>query len=175
MIKLDNEIGDDKHFIKCVESIAQGIAKSYEPDDLLVVKIDNWFGPKWLGFSGKILGAIGTWPKKLTVPPFVTNRVVWEHCFQSPTYTQVSHDPVLHIDATSEQASQRRIAKVAPEKAVLWFSGQSQENSRGAIMSYLPMPENYWTWYTGWNCEKVCTNTVLRGISSSELSSLLIN
>jgi hypothetical protein len=173
MIKLDQEIDDDEHFFKLVEGIANGIITQHSLEDLLLIKIDNWFGPKWLGFSGKIFGALGVWNDDLRVPPFVLNRVIWEYQFSPPDYTRTLHDPPLHIVATSEQAKQRKISDVAPGKAILWFSGESLRNSRGSIMAYIPTPNDYWAWYSGWSGKESNWNSVLlKGISSNELASI---
>lgn len=67
---------DDAHdFVALVEQSVNGILRQNAPLSLVLIKVDNWFGPMWLGFSGKILGAIGVWQPKLTIPPFVPNRI----------------------------------------------------------------------------------------------------
>jgi hypothetical protein len=47
-----------------------GAEEAINTKQTYVVKIDNWFGKRWLGFSGKALGALGVRKKKLTLPPF---------------------------------------------------------------------------------------------------------
>jgi hypothetical protein len=47
---------DDPKFLDWVESVVVGVEKRFKTDQTFVVKIDNWFGKRWLGFSGKTLG-----------------------------------------------------------------------------------------------------------------------
>ena len=72
---------DDVAFLGLVEQIINGAVVKHQPADVRVFKIDHWFDHKWLGFSGKVLVALGVWSKKLTVPPFVANRIIdqWQY------------------------------------------------------------------------------------------------
>jgi hypothetical protein len=45
---------DDAHdFVALVEQSVNDILRQNAPSSLVLIKVDNWFGPKWLGFSGK--------------------------------------------------------------------------------------------------------------------------
>jgi len=121
---------------------------------LHLIHIDNWFDHKWLAFSGKALGALGIWKKgdRLTVPPFVPSRVLaqqsWYHDPVSDSFRPESSQKI-HLDVRSETNLQRRVSMVAPEAALIWYTGNTVENQRGAIMAYLPVDDGYWTWYVG--------------------------
>jgi hypothetical protein len=52
---------DVPSFVEQIERAVQGVLIRYEPASLIPIEIDNWFGSKWLSFSGKSLGAIGVW------------------------------------------------------------------------------------------------------------------
>ena len=67
MIKIGVDGGDTPEFIAAINVIAQRIAILHAPAELIIVKIDNWFDHKWLKFSGKILGALGTWNRAYPV------------------------------------------------------------------------------------------------------------
>ena len=172
MIKIGVDGGDTPEFIAAVNVIAQRIAILHAPAELIIVKIDNWFDHKWLKFSGKILGALGTWNQELTVPPFVPNRVVWERCFSVSSDTERKDRRALHVSTPASGAVLRKISNVAPDAAIVWFSGKSKVNERGAIMSYIPTPEGYWSWYAGWSNGGGWSTTALKGISAAELSLL---
>ena len=45
--------GDSAEFIEKARGLAIGVASEYGPARLYVVRIDNWFGPKWMHFAGK--------------------------------------------------------------------------------------------------------------------------
>ncbi|HEY4356862.1 MAG TPA: hypothetical protein VGN16_14015 [Acidobacteriaceae bacterium] len=135
--------GDSVEFMGKVQALLGGVARDYEPSRLYVVRIDNWFGPKWMHFAGKFCAgkhfAIGVHKAILHVPPFVPHRVVSERVFAGPNYEDVVVRPPLHIECTSELALTRRIADVDREAAFVWFSSESEGQKRGSIMVYLPV------------------------------------
>jgi hypothetical protein len=45
--------GDAVGFIETVEICAKGILTLASPDEFVLVRINNWFGPKWLPFSAR--------------------------------------------------------------------------------------------------------------------------
>jgi hypothetical protein len=172
MIRAIAEDGDAADFIACVDGVLRGIVSGYAPPELILVKIGNWFGPNWLRFSGKTLGALGVWKRNLTVPPFVPNRVVRQRRFASPSYEEVPSDPQIHVSASGEEALARRLAQVAPGAALVWFSGASEPNRRGAIMAYVPVPDSYWVWYAGFSSNGEWHPSELKEITARELSAL---
>jgi len=44
---------DDLEFVELVEQVISACAHQSAADQIFVVKIDNWFDRKWLGFSGR--------------------------------------------------------------------------------------------------------------------------
>src|SRR6266481_4805030 len=88
-LRLDNkmkiilESDDAADFIRHVEHAVNGVFRRHSPETGVLVKINNWFGSNWLGFSGKTLGALGDWYKphnqpldNIRIPPVVPARVV---------------------------------------------------------------------------------------------------
>ena len=173
MIRAVAEDGDASDFIANVNSVLFGISSAYVPPEIILVKINNWFGPRWLRFSGKTLGALGIWKQNLTVPPFVPNRVVWQRRFASPSYDEGASDPQIHISAPGEEALSRRLAQVAPGAALVWFSGTTDPNGRGAIMAYVPVPNSYWVWYVGFSAKGKWHPSEFKEITAGELSELI--
>jgi hypothetical protein len=100
--------GDSAEFMKKVQALVVGVARDYEPARLYVVRLDNWFGPKWMHFAGKFTAgkgaAIGVHKVALHVPPFVPHRVVAERVFAGPSYEEAVVRPPLHIKCPSSQA-----------------------------------------------------------------------
>jgi tetratricopeptide (TPR) repeat protein len=75
--ELDEECLDDPGFLALVERLVAGAVASERPDYLVVVQIDHWFGQRWRGFVGKVLGIAGARrTSQFVVPPFHPNRVV---------------------------------------------------------------------------------------------------
>ncbi len=65
MITLNVNKLDDPQFIGLVSNILHACVNRYHPSDVYVVEIDHCFDRKWQRFSGKVLGALGTWNRRL--------------------------------------------------------------------------------------------------------------
>jgi len=179
---------DSTEFMKKVQALAVGVARGYEPARLYVIRVDNWFGPKWMHFAGKVsVGRhfyAGIHKVTLHVPLFVPHRVVAERVFAGPDYDETVTRPPLHIECASMLALTRRIADVDKEAAFIWFSGDSEAQQRGSIMVYLPVaavpPPNHRNWrkrsgafYMGFSQRKGDWEpAMLRGVSRAEVEHL---
>jgi len=163
--------GDSAEFMKKVRALVVGIARDYEPAHLYLIRIDNWFGPKWMRFAGKVsVGKhfdAGIHKVTLHVPPFVPHRVVAQRVFAGPDYDETIARPPLHIECASMLALTRRIADIDKEAAFVWFSGQSEVQKRGSIMVYLPIAS---TPTTSLRRERRQTGAFYVGLSEHELS-----
>lgn len=180
--------GDSTEFIEKARAIAIGVARGYSPARLYVVRIDNWFGPKWMNFAGKYTAgkgfAIGAHKAILHVPPFVPHRVVAERVFAGSDFEETVAKPPLHIDCPSMVALGRRIADIDKDAAFLWFGGESEAQGRGAVMVYLafaPVLEardrselrHRGAFYAGFSRREVGWEpAMLRGVSRGEVSQL---
>jgi hypothetical protein len=168
--------GDSTEFMEKVRALAIGVAYDREPARLYVIRIDNWFGPKWMHFAGKFTAgkglAIGVHKRRLHVPPFVPNRVVAERVFVEPDFEEVVVTPPLHIECPSKQALLRQIADIDKNAAFLWFSGESEAQKRGSVMVYLPVASGP-AFYVGFSQRaKSWEPSMLRGVSRGEVAHL---
>jgi len=180
--------GDSTEFIGQARALAVGVARDYEPARLYVIRIDNWFGPKWMHFAGKFTAgkgaAIGVHKTTLHVPPFVPHRVVAQRVFAGPDYEGTVATATLHIECPSKQALTRQIADIDEDAAFVWFSGESEAQKRGSVMVYLPVtPDstrcgrkslgNTGAFYVGFSQGEISWQlATLRGVSHSELAHL---
>ena len=180
--------GDSAEFIEKACALTIGVARDFEPARIYVIRIDNWFGPKWMHFAGKFTAgkhaAIGVHKSQLHVPPFVPHRVVAERVFVGPVYEETVLMPPLHIDCPSKDALQRRIRDIDKDAAFVWFSGDSVAPKRGSVMVYLPVAFNSTArrkdrlrgagaFYVGLSQRKVGWDpAMLRGVSSGEVAHL---
>src|SRR5258708_27266384 len=149
-VRIIPEIDDAPDFVNKVAQVANGIIRLHAPETLVLIKIDNYFGSKWLGFSGKALGALGVWHKpsyhpahNVMVPPFVPNRVVSQRRFSSPAYGEIDGGKPIHKWIPSRMALHRRAATAVPKSALVWYSGESKVTGRGAVMAYVPVGDSY--------------------------------
>lgn len=139
--------GDSAEFMGKARALATGVAQDYAPARLYVIRIDNWFGPRWIGFAGTLtVGPVGRFrpigigvhKTRLHVPPFVPHRVVAQSVFVGPDFENTVAAEPLHIECPSKKALTRRIAEIDKDAVFVWFSGASETQGRGAVMVYLP-------------------------------------
>jgi hypothetical protein len=120
-------------------------------------RIDNWFGPKWFGFCGKLVGAVGVAnDRNVVIPPFVQNRLTAQSLFvrdDDGSYSHQGDGPKVHNIGTSESNFKNHARDAAPDTTLFWISGNSMRNGRGSIMSYKPGPTNYWMFYVEYQNE----------------------
>ena len=180
--------GESAEFIEKARNLAIGVALDYAPARLYVVRIDNWFGPRWMHFAGKFTvgkgAAVGVHKSPLHVPPFVPHRVLAERVFVGPDFEETVAAEPLHIECLSKQALKRRIADIDKDAAFLWFSGESEAQRRGAVMVYLPDAfdetahrraslRDCWAFYSGFSLRNGGWEpAMLRGISRGEVAHL---
>ena len=113
---------DDLDFLAWVEATITGVEESIETEQTFVIKIDKWFSRRWLGFSGKAMGAISVHKRWLTVPPFIPRRVRSTRRFWSEG-VKPGKFPRIHRWQRSSQNLQRHIDQILPGTNVFWLSG----------------------------------------------------
>lgn len=176
---------DSAEFVEKAQALAIGVAHDYQPKHFYLVRIDNWFGPRWMHFAGKYSTGkhfyMGVHTRILHVPPFVPNRVIAERVVAGPDYRKTVVASPLHIDCSSHEALQRRIKDVDGEAAFVWFSGSSKTQKRGNVMVYLPtvseLPKpslrHSGAFYVGFSQREANWEpSLLRGISRTEVEHL---
>jgi hypothetical protein len=142
------EASDDPNFVEWVERVIEGVEKQFVAEQIYIVKVNNWFGQRWLGFSGKALGLVGVRNRRLTLPPFVPSRVVSQQRFLSPN-ARSTRSRTLHVRQHSEENLTRYADVMIHDATVFWYSSSTVENSRGSLMAYVLTPEGHWPWYVG--------------------------
>jgi hypothetical protein len=143
------EPGDDAGFIALVEAVLARIGVM-KPPAIYLTRIDGWFGDRWLGFSGKTLGAAGVHLREdFDIPPFAPSRVVATNYLKrvGGLYKFAAAPVQLHIRQRSESNFRRKLSALVPADALVWFSGGSNRDGRGAIMAYVPAGEGHEPWF----------------------------
>ena len=151
-----------------MQSIVEGLTRTGAPTDLYLIKIDSWFGDRWLGFSNKVMGGFGVQHRRtLRVPPFVPARVVSERFYRRAAGGNYVEEPSpkLHIVQTSENNEHRLMSRICPNAAAVWWTGSTRANRRGSLMAYLPTSEGHTGWYAelkkleGWEVAQTLLTT----------------
>ena len=183
MVDLERGADDDAAFVMVAQRLIHGAVETNGRCSFYVVKVDNWFGPKWLGFDHKILGIAGVFEvdgaSPRLVPPFTPSRIVSTRYYapESPEGFRGRH-ATLHRRQTSEDNSRQKLKHIMPADGAFWWSGSSRDNGRGAVMAYLPGLGGHIGWYAGFkrvahptldSAGDDWSSTQLRGIARKEI------
>lgn len=182
-MKITPQADDASEFVDLVEHTVNGILRRYSPAVLLLIKIDNWFGSRWLGFTGKLLGISGLTintidnsaakiADKIVIPPFVPERVVSQRRFVAPDFEEMEAGEPVHLHISSGEAMRRKAALTLPGTALVWYSGNSKKNRRASLMAYLPLDSSYWPWFVDVELGGQWRIAEIRGIKSEDFASL---
>jgi hypothetical protein len=133
---------EDEQFVSLVRNLINGVVLTTRPKVYCVVRVDNWFGDRWLNFTGKILGQLGVRKHgRTTFPPFVPSRLrnyaMFEWSDEKNDYVDVENPPLVHKWQRSMQNFQNFVDRAYPDSAFFWFSGNTKANSRGSVMGYV--------------------------------------
>lgn len=164
MIELKPNQNDDVQFVALVSRCLNNLIRVYSPAEIFVVQIDHSFDHKWHRFSGKILGVLGVWHNRLTLPPFDPSRVINQSYFRADdrsrlTYRRETAKP-LHRDQWSAHNLQRFIQHVSSSGLFLWYSGETENVDQASLMVYSVRDDQIDSWYAslvktnGWKLNK---------------------
>ena len=177
LIGLTTNDDDDPGFIKLVQRIIHGVVSTEKPRDYCVVRIDNWFGERWLNFSGKLFGALGVRKTPTTFPPFVPNRIrsftlfTWDP--EQDDYRQIEETHPVHKWQHSGTNLQNFVSKSFPDAAFFWFSGHTKQTHQGSLMTYVASNNECWTWYVGYKRNGDWKQAKLVNIAPAEIGYFL--
>ena len=179
-MKIMPAFDDAPDFVKQVEQVVNGIIHRHSPEIVVLLKIDNWFGSNWLGFSGKLLGALGIWSEpynqsadNIRIPPFVPSRVVSQRRFVGPSYEEIDGGKPIHERIASRFALRRKAATTAPKATLFWYSGNSKTAGRGALVAYVATAGGYWSCYAALEAAQPWRVTETWDIKREDLWSLM--
>jgi hypothetical protein len=140
MITLELNNQDDPEFVGLVSKILNACITRHHPADVYVVEIDHCFDRKWQRFSGKRLGLIGSWNRRLVIPPFDPRRVASQRSYHSEMPSsgsyQLAEARPLHIEQCGGDAGSRRLAQVSESGVFLWYSGETMQANQGSVLLY---------------------------------------
>jgi hypothetical protein len=182
---------DDPEFIDLVKRVIAGCISDSFPDTIIVIRIDNWFDYKWLGFSG--IGrvrfdeafdrdtALDEFRQdQITLPPFAPSRVIEEYCFEREVngeYSARDPHPLLHAKelARSSQNLHKRIVDRVDSAVIVWFSSNTKQNRRGSVMIYEVKNREVNPWYAGFAKEEQWRVLQTSGITTDQVQALIEN
>jgi hypothetical protein len=141
---------DSPEYLELVRGVVQGMVRDRPPEDIWLVRVDNWFGKKWCGFVGKVMGAFGVArTDRLVVPPFVPARIEDVQYLRAVVggYRSEPSLAEVHREQSSESNATRFIDEMTDDGLLVWYAGRSAKNKRGSLMAYRVRPAEQWGWH----------------------------
>ena len=164
---------DDPVFVEHILRIIKGVLSQSSSRDVWIVKLNNWFDHKWLGFWGHGPYSNQVSLKPLRLPSFHPNRILSERYWARNT------DGELHLPKTVKDLHPKEYTGWEPplntlteSGVMIWFSGNSKQNGRGSLMVYVIEKMNSSAWYASFSRNKSWAALRLKGISKLELEQL---
>lgn len=176
-IQLEATAIDDPTFVDLVSLFVSHYADVCQAVAVRVVHIDNWFGDRWLGFQGKIMGAMGIRNRRvndctLPAPPFKPSRVVSAlelHRDADSQYSVVSNSIAgLHADKPGSE-----FWYLTRTGIYAWYSGNTKTNTTGSLMVYEVTREGSSGWYIGFDRNPDWHPTMARNVSLEECEAVI--
>lgn len=198
MIRIADGLTDDSDFLGLLGSLVGGLITRFNPAEVWIVHIDNWFDHKWLEFSGtgtvpsKLPRMFETldippdmlasdkvtfYQKKVTFPPFTPNRILgqWSYVRTLDGYTEAPLPSLPHSTKSKHSSSNihRRIEDQADSACFIWYSSNTLKNGRGSVMVYEIEAERTECWFAAFRRYDKWELALTKGISRSEIQKLI--
>jgi hypothetical protein len=141
MIELKTAEPDDPQFIEIASQILNSAINCYEPNEVYVVHLDNWFNHKWNAFAAVIDLQLGIWKlDSLRKPPFNPNRIMSQSYFHVDDVSKAVYvegeAPILHTRRSSYWNLHKRLKDLTHSGLFMWYSGNTKSNESGSLMVY---------------------------------------
>ena len=176
---LTEKENDNPNFILNCEKIIQNRINLWNPNDIFVTRIDNWFDGKWMNYAGTKLHAISFWNFEdiLTVPPFHPNRVESSDFYQKTAeqYVKKENQNILHIIQESKENLKRYVSEFSNDGLFIWYSGNSKTNGRGTLMCYFIRESETKTFFITLSGKKDWDVSQTKGILRNEIQTIIEN
>ncbi|MEM7163694.1 MAG: hypothetical protein AAF487_14805 [Bacteroidota bacterium] len=160
MIELDFDKTDAQGFREIIETIIFNLIRNFNPDELSIIRIKNWFDHKWLNYSGKKIVPYDLetypaipyvlepyWNKEITVPPFNPKRVLAEGIYRRKQVGSIEPEESLHKFQPTTENRNNLISRKLNDGLCIWVSSNSKSNKQGSLMVYQIKDSEISTWY----------------------------
>ena len=186
MIPLQFDNTDAEGFKEIIETIISNLIKIFNPDEISVVRIKNWFDHKWLNYSGKQILKYNTkthpsipyvlepyWNKEITIPPFNPNRVLSESRHRKKGIENSGFEETLHNFLWSTENRNNLISRRTNNGLCIWISSNTELNRQGSLMVYQIKGSEIQSWYASIEEKGDWKVTKTKGIDKNQIQLML--
>ncbi len=151
-MRIPLERNDDRGFIKEVQTLIDGILPCFQPHELFVTRIDDWFDKNRLGVNTVPIPQTPTRKvSRLNVPWFSYGRIVENYYFEKNSDGHYHERKRGDISTLLGRKRARAIADISPNGLFMWVSGNSSVNGKGSLLIYYTKGGLDTGWYAGFN------------------------
>jgi len=141
------EPGDDTLFIGFLRTIVRGLIREWYPEELFLIRIDEWFNEDWLPPMPSDEPAL-----RARLPLFRKAHVVSEMYFQKDEtgqYVEAALPMAVHppLQADGAPAARRRVGDYTESGLFVWFNSQSKRSRRGSVIVYHVEEDQVERWF----------------------------
>lgn len=184
-MKIEFDKEDAPEFIEIINKLMALSIFQWHVDEIMNIKINNWFDHKWLNYSGKKIihfeetvhpdkvAITHDWKERVTFPPFNPNRVLSEQYFRKRDTGNIKFEKIIHKKQRSTENQLNQVSRKTSNGLYIWYSSNSKINQRGSMMMYRVQNGEVHTWYASIEKRKNWTITQTKGINKSELQGLI--
>ena len=162
-IKIKTQDYDDGGFISLLERLITKLDNQYDPEQVFVIHIKNWFDHKWLQFSDKGVvrfDHLGDWRPDvalsdffrdiITFPPFTPNRILSQTAWALAETRRFAHNMKRKHSSWNLQ---KRVTQFSNSAIFIWYSSATRSNQRGSLMVYIVKNGEVDAWYASFRKE----------------------
>lgn len=177
MLRLHSTAQDDPRFVQLAENVIVSCVDMYSPVWFSVMHLDNWFDEKWLGFSGKFLGAVGVWHRtdNLRFPPFIPSRIQKSTGYERKDGGYEGRPAWCHRYQHSGENLHRPFARSSRDSLFFWYSGRSAESGHASLMLYGRKDDENFAWYASFRRADEWSLNKTKDISRREMEHLMLD
>ena len=168
---MSDRSSDDPEFLRRVSELIEGVLLTAHKSEAWIIKLDNWFDHKWLGFFGHGPYSANCSLERLRLPSFHPNRILSEN------YISFDTETLCYVPNGGKPLHPQEFTGVEPwldtittSGAMFWFSSNSEMNGRGSLMVYLLDEESSTAWYVAFERKHTWNIVHVKGISTAEIT-----
>lgn len=185
-LKIKYFADDAEGFKEIIDHLTFKLLQLYNPDEVAVIRIKNWFDHKWLNYSGQgpekydlqtdpgvpfVLRPF--WKKEITVPPFNPNRVLSTTFYKPYGNHNARFIKPIHEFQTTTDNLNNQVEERSDNGICFWISTNSVTNGQGSLMTYRIKNRQVETWFASIREHGSWKVHQSKGISKNKLQRLL--